>query len=144
MAISAQEKTAIIDWLKGNLQEQSKKQQAQNERAARQAIARVLLEEEPLPRWLRWLLAERFIDLAAQLFVLKSTRARGRPTKALDWEIATIVERRIKAGDLMKQACGYAADRFGVSARTAEKAHAEWKDQIRALGPQVRIITSRD
>jgi hypothetical protein len=145
MAISDQEKSAIVGWLKRSLEEKPKRQQKENERVARRAIMRVLIEGEPLPGWLRWILAERFEpDLAEEWFVLKPTRSRGRPRKVFDWEIATIVERRIQAGDKKEAAFQYAAEKLSVGKRTAEKAYAECKDQLRALGPNAKVITRLD
>jgi hypothetical protein len=150
MAISDQEKSAIVGWLKRSLEEKPKRQQKENERVARRAIMRVLMEGEPLPGWLRWLLAERFEpDLAdEEWFVLKPTRSRGRPRKVFDWEIATVVERHIRSGGRiqMKDACGHAAKALGVSKRTAEKAYAKEKEQVKALldAAGVKIITRSD
>jgi hypothetical protein len=150
MAISDQEQSAVVGWLKGDLKDQPKKQRDQIERVARRALARAFLLGEPLPKRVRWLLWERIDcdpDPDKERFVLKPARSQGRPkTKAQDWEIAEVVERRLEAGDLMKQACQYASDKLGVSKRTAEKAHAQVKEQIRAIRkwPGAKIITRLD
>ena len=139
--LSEEELAAIMVWLRGKLGKNYKE-----ELIARRALARAVLVGEPLPKGVRWLLSERFDPDEGDIgFLLKSSRARGRPkVKARDWEIAAIVERHIQAGDKKEAAFQFAAEKIGVSKRTAEKAHAECKDQIRALGPQARIVTSFD
>jgi hypothetical protein len=140
--LSKEELAAIMAWLHDELGKNSK-----DEQTARRALARAVLVGESLPKDVRRLLSRRFDPDEGDIgFVFKPTRTRGRPkASAKNWEIALIVQQRVESGDLMKQACQYAADRFGVSKRTAEKAYAECKEQITALGPQViRIITNLD
>jgi hypothetical protein len=139
-ALSDDELTDIGAFLRGEVKRDSKR-----EKTARRALARAELVGEPLPQDVRWLLAERYDPDDGEIgFVIKPTRRRGRPkTQAKGWEIAEIVERRIRAGDKVKQACGYAEDAFGIKKRTVEKAHKQHKDQIRALGG-AKIITSID
>jgi hypothetical protein len=149
MGISYQEQSAIVGWLEGKFKGQPKKQRDQIERVARRALARAFLTGDRLPTRVRWLLWERIDcdpDPDKEWLVLKPARFRGRPkAKAQNWEIAEIVERRLEAGDLMKQACQHAADKLGVSKRTAEKAHAQVKE-IRTIRkwPSTKIITRLD
>jgi hypothetical protein len=150
MTISNQEEAAIVDWLQGNSKGKSKEQRVQNERVARRALARAFFVGERLParvRHLLWVRIDCDPDPDKEWLVLKPARSQGRPkAKAQDWEIAEIVERRLEAGDLMKQACQYAADKLGVSKRTAEKAHAKAKEEIRPIrkSPGAKIITRLD
>jgi hypothetical protein len=139
--LNKEELAAIMAWLRGKLGKNS-----QEEQTARRALARALLVGEPLPKEVRWLLSECFDPRKGDIgFVLMPTRTRGRPkARAKNWEIAEIVERRLEAGDLKKQACGYAADKLGVSDSTAEKVHAQEKEQIRAIRRSVKIITRLD
>jgi hypothetical protein len=146
MATSKREISAIVEYTNGKLKEGS-----QAELEARRAIAHILLEGS-VPPALRLRLAEMFDpglrDTVDQEFVLKRTRPRGRPKTVPDWVIATLVERRLRSGDniQMKEALGHAAEALGVSKRTAEKAHAKEKEQVRALldAPGVEIITPLD
>jgi hypothetical protein len=150
MAISDQEQFAIVEWLKGNLKGQPKKQRDQIERVARRALARAFLVGERLPRRVRdllWVRIDCDPDPDQEWLVLKPARSRGRPkAKVQDWEIAEVVERRLEAGDLMKQACQFAADKLGVSKRAVEKAHAQMKEEIRAIRkwPGAKIPTRLD
>jgi hypothetical protein len=144
MAVSDQEISAIRDYCRGKL-----KKGSPAELRARRALARILLEEDSVPRDLRWPLAEKFVPgLADQEFVLKRTRPRGRPKAVPDWEIATVVERYLRSGKniRMKAACRHATEKLGVSKRAAEKAHAKEKEEVRALldAPGVKIITRLD
>jgi hypothetical protein len=96
-----------------------------------------------MPKNVRCLLAERFDpDEGGFGLVLKPARSRGRPKVSVKtWEIAIVVERRlIENRDRMKQAVGYAVDKFGVSKRTVETAYAEHKDQMKALGPGLKTM----
>ena len=137
--LSKDELAAVTAWLRGKPGKKFKQQ----EQIARRALARVVLADEPLPKDVRILLAERFDPQGDGVgFVLKEARARGRPkVKAKNWEIAATIEESITSGRLMKQACHDAAKKFGVSNRTAEKAHAECRDVFKALGPLAKIIT---
>jgi hypothetical protein len=136
---------AIFDFLTGKFERKT-----EQEREARLALAD-MLHKRSLPRGLLYMLANRFDPtdgITEYQLVLepRPRRQRGRP-KVPGWEIAEIIERRLEAGDLMKQACGYAADVFEVSKRAAEKAYAENKEeikQIREAGPGVKVITRLD
>ena len=136
--LSEYELAAVRAWLRGKLGKKSKQEQI-----ARRELARAVLAEEPLPKDVRLLLAQAFDPQGDGVgFVLKEARARGGPkVKAKNWEIAATIEESITSGRLMKQACHDAAKKFGVSERTAEKAYAECKDIIKALGPGAKIIT---
>jgi hypothetical protein len=140
MAVSNDEKAVIEKWFSG-------KANPKQELEARTAIARAMLNGTP-PKWLRLALAMRIDphmrDIVEQGFVLKPTRERGQPVKVPSWEVAEIARRYIDSGVQKKRAYQDAANILGVSKRTAEKAYAECKQQLRALGPGVKVVTRLD
>ena len=141
MAINDQEIAAIINWLGGELKENS-----EEERAAMRAVARVLREEK-LPRDFRFALADHFDpalrDTVELGLVLKPTRGRGRPQTVNERKLAVLVWRRIeKEGDQKKAAYQHAANEMGVSYRAAEKAFAQWEEYFR--GPWSKMFTRID
>jgi len=145
-AMMSETERAIFNFLMGKL-----KRKSEQEQEARWAIADMLYEGSMPQDLLLLMLANRFYPitiLTEYQFGLERRpgHPRGRP-KVPAREIAEIVERQLEAGDLMKRACGYAAEKFRVSKRTAEKAYAECKEsnrQIRAMGPGVRLKTRLD
>jgi hypothetical protein len=137
-----QEIQVIHAWLVGEVDHASAEG-----RQARRAVARMLFEKD-LPQELQYMLACRIdsdlSELVGHRLVLEPTpRPRGRP-KVQSWEVAEIVERRIRCGDKKEAAYQFAVEKLGVSKRTAEKAHAECKEQLRALAPYAKIITRLD
>src|SRR5205814_8697951 len=112
MAISDQEKTAVVDWLTGKL-----KKGSQPERQAQRAMARIYREER-LPISLLYLLADS-IDPDHK-------RKRGNPKKN-HRQIAALVWHRIKADDKMEAALQHAVDELGVSRTTAKNAFRDWE-----------------
>jgi hypothetical protein len=136
---------AIFNFLTGKL-----KRKSEQEQEARLAIADMLYEGS-LPQYLLHMLANRFCPnmiLTEYQFVLEPRpgRTRGRP-KVQSWEVAEIVDRRIRCGDKKEAAYQFAVEKLGVSKRTAEKAYAECKEKIlriKAMGPGVRLITRLD
>lgn len=140
MPIRNDEKAVIEKWFSGNAN-------LKQELEARTAIARAMLNGTP-PKWLLTSLAIRLdpklYDIAEQQFALKSMRGRGRPKKAENWEVAEIVRRLIDGGAQKKTAYQDAAKALGVKTRKAEAAFKECEEQLRALGPNVKVITRLD
>jgi hypothetical protein len=142
--ISDEDRTDIIRYLNGKLEEDS-------ERAlkARTTLAHAVREGflcEKLAFRLAGLIDPKLDDVIELRLVLERRRPRGRP-KAQYWEVAEIVERRIECGDKKEAAYQYAVEKLGVSKRTAEKSHAKCKKQLRAirwLGPHAKVITRLD